>query len=82
MYVEIPFIGRETQSMKQRFTHLSSELRPGLDIRFFTKATNISPTVFPKQRSHREAHAIQCRIFSAMQRLRSVLHRKKQLVMR
>ena len=37
MYVEIPFIGRTTQSMKQPFNHLSSQLRPDPDIRFFTK---------------------------------------------
>ena len=37
MYVEVPFVGRTTQSMKQQFHHLSSQLRPDLDIRFFTK---------------------------------------------
>ena len=37
MYVEIPFIGRTTQAMKQQFNHLSSQLHPDLDIRFFTK---------------------------------------------
>ena len=46
MYVEIPFIGRTTQSMKQQFNHLSSQLRPDLDIRFFTKAPPAIQTFF------------------------------------
>ena len=42
MYVEVSLIGRTAQSMKQRFHHLSSQLRPDLDICFFTKP---SPSV-------------------------------------
>lgn len=46
MYVEIPFIGRTTQTMKQQFNHLSSQLRPDLDIRFFTKPPPSVQTFF------------------------------------
>ena len=46
MYVEVPFIGRTTQSMKLRFHHLSSQLRPDLDIRFFTKPPPSVQTFF------------------------------------
>ena len=46
MYVEIPFIGRTAQSIKQRFTHLSPQLRPNLDIRFFTKPPPSVQTFF------------------------------------
>ena len=37
MYVEIPYIGRTTESMKKKFSHLSGKLRPDLDVRFFMK---------------------------------------------
>jgi hypothetical protein len=37
MYVAIPYIGQTTSSIKNKFTHLSSKLRPDLDIRYFTK---------------------------------------------
>ena len=46
MYLEIPFIGRTTQSMKQRFTLASSQQRPDLDIRFFTKPPPSVTTFF------------------------------------
>jgi hypothetical protein len=37
MYVEIPYVGRTTESMKKKFSHLSAKLRPDLDVRFFMK---------------------------------------------
>ena len=46
MYVEISFIGRTTQLMKKRFNQLSSQLRPDLDIRFFTKPPAYVQTFF------------------------------------
>ena len=37
MYVEIPYVGRTTESMKKKFSHLSGKLRPDLDVCFFMK---------------------------------------------
>ena len=37
MYVEIPYVGQTTDSMKKKFSHLSGKLRPDLDVRFFMK---------------------------------------------
>jgi hypothetical protein len=37
MYVEIPYVGQTTNSVRSKFTHLSSKLRLDLDIRYFTK---------------------------------------------
>ena len=46
MYVEIPFTGQTTQTMKKQFSHLSGKLRPDLDVRFFTKPPASVQTFF------------------------------------
>ena len=46
MYVEIPFTGRTTHSMKNQFKHLAGTLRPDLDVRFFTKPPPSVQTFF------------------------------------
>ena len=46
MHVQLPFIEPTIQSMKQRFNHLSSQLHPDLDIRFFTKPPAAIQTFF------------------------------------
>jgi hypothetical protein len=42
MYVKVPFIGRITQSMKPRCAQFSSQLRPDLNIRLFTKGVGVT----------------------------------------
>ena len=37
MYVEIPFIGKQTEVMKKKISRLVAESRPDLDIRYVTK---------------------------------------------
>ena len=49
MYVEIPYIGQTTDSMKNKFLHLSGQLRPDLDVRFFTKPPPAVRTFFPNK---------------------------------
>jgi hypothetical protein len=51
MYVEIPYVGQTTSSIRSKFKHLSRKLRPNFDIRYFTKPT---PSVqFSFQNKHR-----------------------------
>jgi hypothetical protein len=49
MYVEIPYVGRTTESMKKKFSHLSGKLRPDLDVRFFMKPPPSVRTFFQKK---------------------------------
>jgi hypothetical protein len=37
MYVEIPYVGQTTNSIRSKFKHLSSKLSADLQIRYFTK---------------------------------------------
>ena len=46
MYVEIPYTGQTTLTMKKQFSHLSGKLRPDLDVRFFTKPPASVQTFF------------------------------------
>jgi hypothetical protein len=46
MYVEIPYVGQTTDSMKKKFAHLSGKLRPDLDVRFFMKPSPSVQTFF------------------------------------
>ena len=46
MYVEIPYTGQTTITMKKQFSHLSGKLRPDLDVRFFTKPPASVQTFF------------------------------------
>jgi hypothetical protein len=55
MYVEIPYVGQAINSIRSKFTHLSSEQRPDLDIRYCTKP---SPSVqsFYQNKDHIDKH--------------------------
>jgi hypothetical protein len=37
MYVEIPYVGQTTISIKRKYTHLSSKRRPDLDIHYLAR---------------------------------------------
>ena len=37
MYVEIPFIGKQTEAMKKKISRLTAESRPDLDIHYVAK---------------------------------------------
>jgi hypothetical protein len=47
MYVEIPFIGKQTEMMKQKISRLTAESRPDLDIRYVAKPPPSVRTLFP-----------------------------------
>ena len=47
MYVEIPFIGKQTEIMKKKISQLTAESRPDLDIRYVAKPPPSVRTLFP-----------------------------------
>jgi len=47
MFVEIPFIGKQTDLMKKKIDRLAAKVRPDLDIRFFAKPPRSVQTYFP-----------------------------------
>jgi hypothetical protein len=49
MYVEMPYVGQTASSIRNKFTHLSSKLRPDLDIRYFTKPPPSVQSFFQKK---------------------------------
>ena len=47
LFVEIPFIGEQTDLMKKKIQHLTGSIRPDLDIRFVAKPPRTVQTFFP-----------------------------------
>ena len=47
LYVEVPFIGAQTDLMKKKIQHLAGSTRPDLDIRFVAKPPRAVQTFFP-----------------------------------
>ena len=47
LYVEVPFIGNQTEPMKKKFQHLTGSIRPDLDVRFVAKPPRAVQTFFP-----------------------------------
>jgi hypothetical protein len=63
MYVEIPYAGQTTNSTRNKFKHLSSKLRPDLDIRYFTKPQPPPPAIssvfLSEQGPYQQTHAVE-----------------------
>ena len=49
MYVEVPFIGDQTDLMKKKLQGLSATIRPDLDVRFYAKPPRAVGTFFPNK---------------------------------
>jgi predicted GIY-YIG superfamily endonuclease len=49
MYVEVPFIGDQTDLMKRKLQRLSETIRPDLDVRFYAKPPRAVRTFFPNK---------------------------------
>ena len=49
MYVEVPFIGDQTDQMEKKLQHLSATIRPDLDVRFYAKPPRSVRTFFPNK---------------------------------
>ena len=47
MYIEIPFIGKQTEVMLKKISRLTAESRPDLDIRYVAKPSPSVRTLFP-----------------------------------
>ena len=47
LYVEVPFIGNQTEPMKKKIQHLTGSIRPDLDVRFVAKPPRTVKTFFP-----------------------------------
>jgi hypothetical protein len=49
MYVEVPYIGDQSDLMKTKLQRLSASVRPNLDIRFYTRPRRTVQTFFPNK---------------------------------
>ena len=47
MFVEIPYVGNKTETLKKQINRLTSNIRPDLDIRFVAKPPHSVQTYFP-----------------------------------
>jgi hypothetical protein len=47
LFVEVPFIGEQTDLMKKKIQHLTGSIRPDLDVRFVAKPPRTVRTFFP-----------------------------------
>ena len=47
LFVEVPFIGEQTDLMKKKIQHLTGSIRPDLDVRFVAKPPRAVQTFFP-----------------------------------
>ena len=47
LYVDVPFIGNQTEPMKEKIQHLTESIRPDLDVRFVAKPPRAVQTFFP-----------------------------------
>ena len=54
MYVEIPFIGKQTELMKKKISQLTAVSRPDLEIRYVAKPPPSARTLFPTKDLVRE----------------------------
>ena len=67
VYVEIPFIGKQTEVMKKKISRLTAESRPDLDIRYVAKPPPSVRTLFPTKDpvpTHLQSdvvYAVQCK---------------------
>jgi hypothetical protein len=49
MYVEVPFIGDQTDLMEKKLQHLSATIRPGLEVRCYAKLPRTVKTFVPNK---------------------------------
>ena len=47
LFVEVPYIGNHTESIKKKIQHLAGSIRPDLDVRFVAKPRRAVQTFFP-----------------------------------
>ena len=47
LFVEVPYIGNHTESIKKKIQHLTGSIRPDLDVRFVAKPPRAVQTFFP-----------------------------------
>ena len=69
MFVEIPFVGDKTESLKKQINRLTSNFRPDLDTSFCRQTTTICSNLFSKQRSGTNSSKIRHRARDQMCRL-------------
>ena len=49
LFVEVPFIGEQTDLMKKKIQHFTGSIRPDLDVRFVAKPPRTVQTFFPSK---------------------------------
>ena len=67
LFVEVPYIGNHTESIKKKIQHLTGSIRPDLDVRFVAKTPTSRADILPNERSRAETSTIKHGVCNNMQ---------------